>query len=440
MRWLHISDLHYGASDTGINTKELLCDFLGYINKNIKKPVDNLFITGDFRYAKDLLDQNETAEKAVKLIWEIAQNVGIEKTDQIHIVPGNHEGDKDNKEELEKIIDRYESNKGELLEGTFSDEDQEILAGRFSFFKKINSALYKGNSIWNDNLLPLHTYSCRGDYNLLYLNTAITCGRGEDERGKNKDRGNLFIGTSILSDTLAKIKHENPNAPIIVLAHHPIKFFNEGEREQVKKLFLKYNVILYLCGDTHKAKSDRIGNHIEINMGCLQHIGSTQEAFCEGEIKGDKIVDLRAHLWDIELLRLGEYKTFNDEFSEYYIQHDPETPKKTPNIPVNNLPDRNPRFSGRENKLNEIHDAFKKSGPFPSCGGAARSDGVVCLRQTITGLGGIGKTQIAIEYAHRFMSEYKDAIWWINAEKSPKEDLFEFADMKKQSQQPGGFQ
>ena len=37
----------------------------------------------------------------------------------------------------------------------------------------------------------------------------------------------------------------------------------------------------------------------------------------------------------------------------------------------------------------------------------------VVLPLTIQGLGGVGKTQVALEYAHRFKAEY-DIVWWMN--------------------------
>jgi predicted ATP-dependent serine protease len=35
--------------------------------------------------------------------------------------------------------------------------------------------------------------------------------------------------------------------------------------------------------------------------------------------------------------------------------------------------------------------------------------------QTLYGLGGVGKSQLAMEYAHRFAADY-DLVWWIDAE------------------------
>ena|GEM_PF-3417048 len=55
---------------------------------------------------------------------------------------------------------------------------------------------------------------------------------------------------------------------------------------------------------------------------------------------------------------------------------------------VNNLIARNKEFSGRVKELDDIHEAFKNSG-------------AVCVKQSIAGLGGVGKTQLALEYAHR---------------------------------------
>lgn len=68
-----------------------------------------------------------------------------------------------------------------------------------------------------------------------------------------------------------------------------------------------------------------------------------------------------------------------------------------------NVPNRNADFTGRRAILGRLH-------------GELTGDGTaVVLARALYGLGGVGKTQVALEYAHRFKADY-DLIWWIPAE------------------------
>ncbi|MFF7279265.1 FxSxx-COOH system tetratricopeptide repeat protein [Streptomyces griseorubiginosus] len=91
----------------------------------------------------------------------------------------------------------------------------------------------------------------------------------------------------------------------------------------------------------------------------------------------------------------------------------PGTPQPTPrphgvrfpdtSTSVSNVQPRYRYFTGRSTILEQVRRQFV-SGP-----------GGMRLPQVLHGLGGVGKTQLAREYAHRFKADY-DLVWWVDAE------------------------
>lgn len=68
------------------------------------------------------------------------------------------------------------------------------------------------------------------------------------------------------------------------------------------------------------------------------------------------------------------------------------------------VPLRNPHFTGRTELLGQLRHALETN-----------SAKTALLPHTLHGLGGVGKTQLAVEYVHRYATQY-DLIWWVPAE------------------------
>ncbi|MFE9746537.1 FxSxx-COOH system tetratricopeptide repeat protein [Saccharothrix saharensis] len=81
----------------------------------------------------------------------------------------------------------------------------------------------------------------------------------------------------------------------------------------------------------------------------------------------------------------------------------PAFPGTSPRFPgvlpeVWHVPPRNPHFTGRAEQLAALH----------------RTSGTVSVH-AVRGMGGVGKSQLAIEYAHRYAAGF-DVVWWVPSE------------------------
>jgi tetratricopeptide (TPR) repeat protein len=132
-------------------------------------------------------------------------------------------------------------------------------------------------------------------------------------------------------------------------------------------------------------------------------------------VRGDRSVGLLAGVVDIDLVGLSEgvaQRRLREDiaaamrgrakpgsppaFPRRAVPAEPRFPGALPEVFT--VPGRNPHFTGRAAELEAIRTSLSAA-----------------TVMTVHGLGGVGKTQIVIEYAHRHASTY-DLVWWINAE------------------------
>lgn len=89
-----------------------------------------------------------------------------------------------------------------------------------------------------------------------------------------------------------------------------------------------------------------------------------------------------------------------------------ETPAWAPPRIWGNVPQRNMNFTGRDEILTQLRESVQRGQGATAVTTAPSGDP---LLKALQGMGGVGKTAVAIEYAHRYQSDY-DVIWWVQAD------------------------
>ncbi|MGI6249542.1 MAG: metallophosphoesterase [Acutalibacteraceae bacterium] len=285
MRFIHISDLHFNPGKDGRTSRKIREDLVTYLQR-LNISADELLITGDLRHAKYQRKEQCEVDAVVEYIKEIAKAIKITEVEHIHLVPGNH--DRDRNEDKEEIKAKTAEIKGKynIAEGCFEKNDLEFLLQQFEYFKMVCNTLYGPSNYWSK--AELHTYRVLGETVFLYLNTAIM-------HNVDEDRGHLIIGNDCLDRLLKEIDKQYPNYPIIILAHHSPDLFEKHEKEAIEEILMFYpNVFLYLCGDAHEAWIRKVNWHLEVTMGCLKQGKGVEPTFLYGETESQVF---KAHHW-----------------------------------------------------------------------------------------------------------------------------------------------
>ncbi|GII60308.1 NTPase [Sphaerisporangium krabiense] len=123
-------------------------------------------------------------------------------------------------------------------------------------------------------------------------------------------------------------------------------------------------------------------------------------------VDGRRIPEGLTHLPRLELPARSEaeaLRTLRRELRVAGPRADAAGGARFPGTPATaGLPPRDPGFVGRDREIDALRDALA----------AAREDQRVC---TLHGPPGIGKSEVALEYGHRFAGAY-DLVWWIPGE------------------------
>ena len=310
MLWLQLSDIHYnpqGDNSMSLHMRERLLEFLSseIIDKYGK--IDKLFITGDLRFAPAQDDEETNAQIISDFIMDVARAINISSTEDIIIVPGNHDLNR-------KYFGRRHIITGVKKEyissgqGSF-DEVLPLLTDGFGFLFSVYSKLYgdqKSKEIKNGLIINPHRILILDKYSILLLNTSILC-------GENKEEGSIIVGQKYVVEALQDIKRINKK-PVIALGHHGMRMLEPSERVQIQNIFRDYGVVVYLCGHEHEIWNEKIDNMWQINMGCIKVGDSAQVGFSVGEYDSEEdIAHIEAYLWDSKFGKWSQYTHFGNK-------------------------------------------------------------------------------------------------------------------------------
>lgn len=295
MKWLHFSDLHISTANDGTDTICLRDNMITYLKDN-KILVDKVIFSGDLRNANIHTDSDKNAQKSADYIINIARAVGVTDNDNILIVAGNHDLEREFENRQQCLIEckkKYTTTDGKL-------KNIETLTNSFTFYFRVLKYIYGkdyAESYKSNMTINPHVFQSYSECNFLLLNTELLVGQiVTDINGKPATaENNLYIGSSYVAYLLSQ---KNNNRTTIAIGHRGLDLLDLSEIRKLTSLFKKYNVSLFLCGHNHELWYSPL-NIPQVTMGCIKQENGVKAGFSIGIIDTKKnLISIKAYSWD----------------------------------------------------------------------------------------------------------------------------------------------
>lgn len=248
VRWLHLSDLHFTATqrwDRRNVSQSLLRYLAGEVADQGLTP-DLVLVTGDIAQS----GQPAEYDQAELFLRALMDTLGLDPRQHLFLVPGNHDVDRDRINRLSRLLvdDLREQGEQSALSDALGDAGEltamgERLEAFYAFTRRLlgDARGWSATRPWRADVAEVAGIPV----GLVQLNTAWAAGTDED-------KGTLLVGVAQVEGALAELADARVK---LALMHHPTSCLADFDEERVDDLLTSgRGVDLVLRGHLHQSR------------------------------------------------------------------------------------------------------------------------------------------------------------------------------------------
>ena len=408
--WLHVSDFHFKGGDPYDRDTVLkaLVRSVRHFRKTGGAKPDLIFATGDIAHS----GQESEYAAATEFFDQLLDAAEVEKR-HLFIIPGNHDANQKLGGGLARTLELREA-ADNYFEPKFPKPH---LTQKQQAFLKWHNGYFTGIRTFPDNSTcgPVEAVHVNGvTVGILPVNSALFC---QDDH----DHGKLWVGRRCLDAAIEQLDQLNV-ALKVALIHHPLDWLHFEEQPNIRHN-LQSNIDIILSGHVHQTNIQEVVGTLGKVVHMVAAAGYQTRKWANralyATVNDNKVrvfpicyQDQPHEIWTLDT---SVFPTEPDYMGEFML---PRTIVETPPPPAP-LPDTQPAaprpvsfrsnvvsrgnnpFIGREDLFKQIDGDF----------GDQTREAVVVLH----GPPGVGKSELAREFARRNKDRYPGGTFFIDA-------------------------